>query len=289
MHVIGLLLIIILIYLAIVHWYITVPLLLFLVYLGYIYIPQKPKKHPVRFHTLWWIFMLCVVTLICNRENIHDFYRMMNSETRTYQDREDPLVEHAIAQSDGMLTGIGTQASPSQDLYGGLTIGMSPFQVTWRLTLHPELDSDFTIDNVRLFPPNRHYFDNRLYGISFGISNDTCKISNARTVVRFLSKKYGEPHHCTSTDTLYQALWQFTDKHILVKCLPNEYTNTLYLFHPIPLLQKIEAVHQKELDEEAEEKQREAEIAAIIAERERLKEEQQRQKELLNQKLQESL
>ena len=135
MHVIGLLLIIILIYLAIVHWYITVPLLLFLVYLGYIYIPQKPKKHPVRFHTLW----------------------------------------------------------------------------------------------------------------------------------------------------------QFTDKHILVKCLPNEYTNTLYLFHPIPLLQKIEAVHQKELDEEAEEKQREAEIAAIIAERERLKEEQQRQKELLNQKLQESL
>lgn len=58
MHVIGLLLIIILIYLAIVHWYITVPLLLFLVYLGYIYIPQKPKKHPVRFHTLWWIFML---------------------------------------------------------------------------------------------------------------------------------------------------------------------------------------------------------------------------------------
>ena len=62
MHVLVLLLILFLIYLVIIHWYISVPLVIILSYLGYTYIPQKPKKNPVRFHTLWWIFMLTVVT-----------------------------------------------------------------------------------------------------------------------------------------------------------------------------------------------------------------------------------
>lgn len=289
MHVLVLLLILFLIYLVIIHWYISVPLVIILTYLGYTYIPQKPKKNPVRFHTLWWIFMLTVVTLICYRDDIQTFHYKMRLETNDYWDREDPLVEYAIAQPDGILTGSNTQASPSQELYGGLTIGMSPFQVTWHFTQHPELDTTFTIHNIKLYSPNRYYFDNRLYGLSFSICNDICKISNARTVAQFLSKKYGEPHICTSSDTLYQALWQFTDKYILVKCLPNDYTGSLYLFHPTMLLQKIEAIHQKELAKEAEEKQRKAEQEAQEAEWQRHWEEQLRQKELLNQKLQESL
>lgn len=293
MEVLALFLIIVLIILAIIHWYVTVPLLAFLAYLACILNHTdaftQPMKHPIRFHVLWWLFMITLTTGIIQREEISWF---ISDCEREYDKNNDPnpLEDMVLHSSDTPLLQPGNTPSPTKALYGKLKTGMSPLRITWMEEISsPEQFNQIKIDDITLGSPYRYYFDNELYTLEFSIHGDSTNHYNAQVLTRFLARKYGQPHHHTTTDTLYRAYWQFSDKNLLIEAKPDKYHCDFYVYDPALLRQLMD--HRLQLERAEQQRLREKKLAEEAREREQLRQEEEarRAEEALNQQLQNNL
>ena len=290
MHVIILLLIIIAIIYLIIHWKISVPVILFLAYLSSIFARTNPIKNKFRFHALWWSFQLMLIGGIIYGEQVIDF---MDDILTEYSHDYDRLVSRGISTIENddykrnMMLNDSLEAKDGKHIFGGLEVGMSPFEAICHIRDNKEIDN-FHIGNIHFDWLRRSYYKNDLYGISMDFRDDE-KYTDADSLVCFLKQKYGEPHLYIKDESTFRAEWHFNYKHIAIDCISRLKEGTLYIYQPDMLANKIADEAQKEQErmnkilkeqKELEEKQRQEELRL---------EEEQRQKEEKNRLLQNSL
>ena len=286
MQVILLFILLVIIILAFIHWYISIPILAFLSYLGNLILctPQQLRS-PIR-HILWWLFLILLVGGMYHREDIDRFYYNVKSE---YWEFSDPIFDHCLTHKEDLTLLDATSIPHPEELYGGLEVGMSPMRAAYHLMRHEELLHDLKLDSIELYNLKRHYSDNNLYGISFTIAHNGSSENLCQDAILFFSKKYGAPHHAEKTEHHHIAQWKFAEKHIVIIKPHNSYHGDLFIYNPALLQQKIDA-HYLEIERQKarilEEKRREeeAERKKQIELEEALKKEEQN-----NLRLQESL
>ena len=289
MHVIILLLILILICYLIANWQITLPIGLFLIYLCSIAAREKNAKGKWRFHIFWWIFQLMVICGIVYGEKIVDFLDDFITE---YDHRYDPMVSRGITVIDydslhNVELSDSLEARDGKHIFGGLEVGMSPFNVFIHVKRMGGMD-DFNIGNVYFNYVRRHYYNNDLYGISMSF-NDFNDYTRAETLLAFLKQKYGNPHLYTKDEYSYKSEWHLKYKHIVIESKGGHYSGNLYIYQPEMLAGKIKEENQKEQkrrDKLLKKKQKEAEKLKLELQKEI---EKSRKKEEKNRLLQNGL
>lgn len=249
MHVIIFLLILIFIVYAFQHWYISLPILAFLGYLSNLIIctPQQ-RRNPIR-HLLWWVFLILFTGCMYHRDDISRFAVITEFE---YSEWSEDLVLKTAIENDKFLDFHSTSSSlSSNELFGGLQIGMSPLRTSWHIARHEEILDAVYLDSISLTSLRRYYSNKKLYAISFDIDSDYGSKDCFVKAIHFFSNKYGAPHHTKNTDKFDIAQWNFAEKHIVINCVPNSYKGTLYIYNPDLLQQKIDSHFQEEAREKA--------------------------------------
>lgn len=289
MHVIILVLLLLLLYFLIVNWEISLSVLIFLTYLAVTFVRDNPIKNKWRFHSIWWFFQLTLILGIVYREDIVDFCWKWSMEDSPWNDEllDSRMNDASFVQY--LTDDIDMDAPQNDVVIGGLRFGMSPFMVVRILDASKELNY-FDIGSVNFHDTERYYYDDKLYGVTMGFYNPSdSEASNADSVVRFLSQKYGEAHVFLKNDSIFKAEWLFNLKHIVVEKLVSDNHGILSIYHPEMLRRKIQNLKEEEEKErqEFEERMRikkEKEIEAI-----QKAEEEKREREEKNDRLLEAL
>lgn len=142
-------------------------------------------------------------------------------------------------------------------LFGGLKVGMSPFEVVCHIRKMGGLDV-FHVGNVYFNWCRRNYFENELYGISMSFG-DIDNYAYADSLVCFLKQKYGNPHLYVKKEAYFSAKWCFNYKHIAVDSKGRLLGGVLYIYHPVIMANKMAVEVQKEreyMDKLLKEKQK---------------------------------
>lgn len=293
MHVIILILLLLLLYFLIVNWEISLPVLVFLIYLAFTFVRDNPIKNKWRYHSLWCFFQLTLIFGIVYREDIGDFLWKLEMEDRSWNDEllENRMNDAFFVRS--LTDDVEVDAPQNDIIIGELKFGMSPFRVVRILDDSKELNN-FHIGSVSFRETKRYYSDGDLYGVTMDFYDSSEKeMSKADSVARFLSHKYGKPHVCLNNDSVFKTEWHFNHKHIVVEKVASEDYGVLSIYHPVMLRNKIRKIKEEEAKEKQEEEDR---LRAIKEEKmkkeqdeKRKAEEEKRNMEEKNKRLLESL
>lgn len=288
MQVILLLILIIIIYLAFVHWYISIPILAFLGYICNLAMctPQQ-RRSPIR-HILWWLFIIPVTVGMYHHKPIERFFIKTKFE---YSQWTDPIFDHCLNNKENLAPLDTSSIFQPNELYGGLEVGMSPIHAVYHFTFHEDLLHPLQLDSIELSDMSRHYSDNRLYGIRFRIApSRNCSSENLyHEATQFFSNKYGSPHHSEKTDHHHIAQWKFTEKHIVIIKPHKSFSGDLFIYNPALLQQKIDAHYLEIGREKARINENNRRLEEAIRQREKELEEARKKEVQNNLRLLESL
>lgn len=212
------------VYFSFTCWQVAIPIFLFLVYLVAIFL-CRPIKHKGWFHGLWWLLQLSVMVAIVWGATIAEYY----SEYSKAADSSDMLMSEAnhrlmrmMLDEEDSLTVVQDRVLDEENgkqLFGGMEVGMSPYEVRSLVREKQEALGNFRIDKVWFQMPERYYYRRGLYGVSMGFMDfyEGEPHAAADTVVAFLKQKYGEPHLFGKNEEHFNAVWRFEHKYIVVK------------------------------------------------------------------------
>lgn len=277
--------VLVIIVLLIINWKIALPILLFLIYL-FSALMRQSKTGRWRFHIIWWVVQLMLITSIIYGKQIITFAdKLITEYSNNYDtiysinevDYTDP---HIVALSDSL------QAADGRHLFAGLEVGMTPLSTVCHLWPLDELN-DFHINGVHFFDFDRYYYKNRLYAIGLEY-NETEDYSKSDTLVHFLTQKYGPPHLDIRNDSTYNVQWNFIHKNIIVqphrlsRILKSWSNAILYIGHPQLRIEKEEAEHRKweKENEKRMKKEQRKKQKQEKAEQKRIEAEQQKQERI---------